>query len=366
VTNSGSVTASGTKLPDFNVSGRPPYDPKNVESITVNNQLDAGVSYPQERWFRERFRSISAGYKDPNELMKSLQFQQLAKDIRSEFTRLKQEDAEKNAKVLDYMFNGMIPYMVMDEWVKTDKTDEVEAEFILQAIKRVNYLTHEEKLRMADKYLAYVENAFYANFKVPVGVDMKKDEDFRKFFLDPHDGAFYRNFSIRQDISKTGVGFRPDESEYEIMNYVHDKFRTVVLRKSGVTEAEFQSRTKKIMGFETQEQLAELVRKDFDALRKKYKVDGVIPLEHKWRNDEMDDAYQTDDKRDAILTKMANGKDLGEMKKDIEAYRLKTYLLAYFGKDDQTDYGQGKMLGVCQACGMWSTQRRMRYLSPEI
>lgn len=163
------------------------------------------MAYPQERWFRERFKSLSAGYEDPNELMKSLQFQQLAKDIRSEFTRLKQEDSEKNAKLLDYMFNQMIPFMVLDEWVKTNKTDAVRAEFILQSIKRVNFLTHEEKLRMSDKYLAYVENAFYANFKVPEGLDLKTDADFQKFFLDPHDGAFYKNFSIRQDISKTGV-----------------------------------------------------------------------------------------------------------------------------------------------------------------
>lgn len=201
-TSSGTV-GSGTKAPAFDIAGKPPYDPKNIESIVINNQLDAGVSYPQERWFRERFRSMSEGYSDPNELMKSLQFQQLGKDIRSEFTRLKDEGADKNAKLLDYMFNQMIPYMVLDDWVKTDKTDEVHAEFILQAIKRVNFLTYEEKLRMGDKYKAYVENAFYANFKTPEGLDLKKDEDFKKFFLDPHDGAFYKNFSLRQDISKT-------------------------------------------------------------------------------------------------------------------------------------------------------------------
>jgi hypothetical protein len=80
----------------------------------------------------------------------------------------------------------------------------------------------------------------------------------------------------------------------------------------------------------------------------------------------MDDAYSTEDLRDSILVRMANGKDIGQMKRDLEAYRLKTYLLAYFGKDDLTDYGQGKILGVCQACGMWSTQRRMRFLDKDI
>lgn len=150
------------------------------------------------------------------------------------------------------------------------------------------------------------------------------------------------------------------------MIYVHQQFRDVILKKSGISEADFKARTEKIMGFTTQDQLAQQVRDSFEDLRKKYRIDGVIPLDHKWRNDEMDDAYSTDGKRDEILVKMANGKDMAQMKKDIEDFRLKTYLLAYYGKDDQTDYGQGKMLGVCQACGMWSTQRRMRYLSKDI
>ncbi len=209
------------------------YNPVDTASIASSNQASAGVSIPEEAELRLRFKTLSAGYTSESDLVKSEQYKKFVTDIYTLFATYKAKPGN-HEKELKYIFDQMIPYMVMDEWVKNNKSNEKKAELIVQSVKRKDFNALRDKELLTEKYKIYFEEQRFNPFVKTltderITLIKSSDTEFAKQFFDIQNGVVVSILSPRYDWNKTGIGYKPGELEAEFTTYLNAKFEKALL-----------------------------------------------------------------------------------------------------------------------------------------
>lgn len=329
---------------------------KNAEGIEQVNVLDSGgVTLAEEPIVTERFKVISAQFSNYEDLFGSEQFRSFVAyvwDVFDKYKKMGGKEAE-----LRYVFEKLIPKVVIGEWVIGKGLSMDDAEYVIQSIKRKNFTPPSEKSAIMKKFQAEVEKNVFPPIVAgkDAGAATKTDDAaFSKLFLDPDSGVAYRTLKVRYDIAPTGIGYMPSALENEFSSYVNGEFAKV-LEAYGYSPEEFERRTLKILGYANVREYAEGISKNFRNFSERKDLKTKIPVDRFFRNDEQKDAYEAPGAAEKTVESICGETDRAACEAELKKFRLDMYLVSYFGRGKE--YGEGR--------GLWNRFLRADFLDEE-
>ncbi|USN59009.1 MAG: hypothetical protein H6767_02785 [Candidatus Peribacteria bacterium] len=357
-----SLASCGKIQPEeTNVDEEAYQNPTPVEEVAVddggtdlNQTLD--VPFPEGDIVEQRFQQISEMYSSHSDLITSIQYKEFVGYVYEVFDTYKAMEGN-HEKELGYLFDVVIPRIVINNWVLTDKIDEAEAELIIQSIKRKDFNSVEYKKLLTEKFKIYMEETRYNELikgLTPEKLEgLKDDTAMQQFLFDPEVGVMYQVLSNRYNWNKTGIGYKPGDLEAEFVQYLDEKMVNI-LAILGITQDRLRDLAFDYYGVDSLENLAKSIKQQLDTMIATYPLEGNIPLDRYYRDDERDDIFVDRDTVDVYVEKLSGG-DVAGFYRDMEALRLEVYMLSYLGKD-RTDLDPEQ--------GMWSSQARSDFIDP--
>jgi len=233
-----------------------------------------------------------------------------------------------------------------------------EAELMIQSIKRKEFNSLEYKKLITERFKIYMEeknyNPFIKNLTAEKISELKKDETaLVKSLLDPYNWIIYLVLKNRYDWNKTGIWYKPAELEWELASYLNSKMQST-FSLLWYKDEDIQKLVFSDLKINSLEELAKLIKTDYDNLVLKYWLSTKMPLDREYRNDEQNDIFKdraTVDNYIAVLSDWNNK----EFETDLSKLRIKMYLISYFGKDrkdlDETQW-------------LWSSRARAEFIDP--
>ncbi|EKE28966.1 MAG: hypothetical protein ACD_2C00258G0006 [uncultured bacterium (gcode 4)] len=303
----------------------------------------------------ERFKIISSQFQNHSDLIKSNQYKLFVDYVYEVFDKYKKLEWNKE-KELAYLFDVLIPKIVVVEWVKTGKIDDEQAELIIQSIKRKDFNSIEDKRLLTEKFKIYLEEKNYNPFvKTLDSASITKaktdSEEFKKIFLDPQEWIIYKVLRNRYDWNKTWIWFKPKELETEFSTYLNSKLENV-FKISWIEEKDIIAKAYWAYWYASLEDQGKDILKDFKSMVQKYELDGKLPLDRYYRNDEESDLFKSREIVDKYVSDLSWWKK-EEFEKDLKDFRMKMYLLSFFWKNHPSDEQW-----------LWSSMDRSDFIDP--
>lgn len=328
------------------------------EVTGVNLDADYWVNLEEESKITERFRVISEPQTEYGEFLRSPQYKDFVEYVHEVFAKYKwlEWDYEKE---LTYIFDVLIPKVVMNNWVINWKMSDIEAELMIQSIKRKEFNSLEHKKLITERFKIYMEeknyNPFIKSLTAEKISEMKKDEKVLvKNLLDPYNGIIYLVLKNRYDWNKTGIWYKPAELEWELAKYLNDKMMST-FSLLGYDDERVQELVFAEYKIDSLEWLAELIKKDYNDLVLKYGLSTKMPLDREYRNDEQNDIFKDRSTVDNYISVLSDWNNK-EFESDLSKLRIKMYLVSYFGKD---------RLDLDETQWLWSSRARAEFIDPK-
>lgn len=258
---------------------------------------------------------------------------------------------KRNWKKNNYIFERLIPKIVINNYVVNWRISDIEAELIIQSIKRNDLKTLEDKNLITEKFKIYFEENKFNPFVKSLDTKWMTKEQKIDLILQDKTWIFYTILSNRYNWNKTWIWYKPWNMEAEFTKYLDWKLNNVYWI-IGVTEKDVQEAIYKKYNINSLEDLAKLIKWDFDKIVNKYKLEWKMPLERTYRDDEISDIFKdrvTVDK----YTETLSWWNTSDFLKDIENIRFKMYLISYLWKD-RTDLDPEQWL--------WSSEARSKFI----
>jgi len=278
----------------------------------------------------KEFKDLSK-WKTYTTLIKDKKYQAWVKKINNIIEEYKKQGKKD---MVNYIYYNFIASNVLKD---LNNFSDFEKDLIIQSIRRMDFNTLTEKNNYTQLMKDYVDVTYYQPIlKEVTNIDKKRlntdNKYFYKIMLDSKTWIFYRIFKNRYDWNKTGIGFKPEFLENQFVDFLSQRFEQV-LSKLGYDKAWFRKRVFEYYHINSLKDLAKLINKDFQMMKKKYNLDNLwIPTDRFFRHDERRYLFKNGGLENDIYKKLWD--KLQEFKKDIKEYRLKMYLLSYLWKDE--------------------------------
>lgn len=325
----------------------------NPEWIWINS--DYWVNIIEEKQIEESFKIISNQYNEYWEFLRSPQYKDFVDNIHNVFKKYKELEWN-NEKELSYIFEVLIPRVVINNWFQTWKIWEEETELIIQSIKRKEFNSLEYKKLISERFKIYMEEKIYNPYIKELTAEkiseMKKDKTtFVETLLNPDRGIIYTILKNRYDWNKTWIGYKPSQLEWSFASYLNNKM-VAVFWILWYTDKEVEKMVFEYYSINSLEELAWLIKNDFNFIVQKYNLVWKIPFSREYRNDEQNDIFKDKTIVDQYISTISNEKNK-EFENDLKELRLKMYLISYFWKD-RKDLDKDQWL--------WSSRARSEFI----
>lgn len=316
---------------------------------------DYWINLEEEEKISERFRVISEQYNEYWDFLRSPQYKEFVTYVHEVFEKYKSLEWD-HEKELTYIFEVLIPKVVINNWVIQWKMDDKESELMIQSIKRKEFNSLEYKKLITERFKIYMEeknyNPFIKSLTAEKISEMKNNKSlFVSNLLNPNNGIIYNVLKNRYDWNKTGIGYKPSELEWDFAKYLNDKMVTTF----GIlwyTDDEIKNMVFEELKVTSLEELAQSIKSDFDTLVTKYSLSTKMPLEREYRNDEQNDIFKNKSTVDNYISVLSNWNNK-EFENALSNLRIKMYILSYFWKD-RTDLDEEQWL--------WSSRARAKFI----
>lgn len=347
---------------------------EEIDWIDLNK--DYWINLEEETKISERFKVISEQYSEYWDFLRSPQYKDFVTYVHEVFEKYKNLEWD-NEKELTYIFEVLIPKVVINNWVINWKMWDEESELMIQSIKRKEFNSLEYKKLITERFKIYMEeknyNPFIKSLTSEKISEMKKDKSLLiSNLLDPYNGIIYLVLKNRYDWNKTGIGYKPAELEWEFSKYLNDKMMTTF----GIlwyTDDEVKNMVFEELKVTSLEELALSIKNDFNELVSKYSLNTKMPLEREYRNDEQNDIFKNVSTVNNYISVLSNENNT-DFEKDLSNIRIKMYLLSYFWKDrkdlDEEQWlwssrARAKFIDATYWDGIQNVFRLSRYITPE-
>jgi len=329
--------------------------PKLSSKDWIDLNENTWIHLDEEEIIIKRFDLLANAYKNHSDLMNSIQYKNFVKYIQDIFNKYRDEWSNISDEKNNYLFNILIPKIVIKDYVITWKISEKEAELIIQSIKRNDLNTLEDKKLLTEKFKIYFEENKYNPFVKNLNIEGLSKEDKIKMITDYKEWLIYKILSNRYNWNKTWIWYKPSDMEANFMDYLDKKLETTFWIV-WVTEKEVKEYIYKENNLKTLDDLWANILSDFKAIIKKYNLEWKIPLKRYYRNDERNSIFTTRENIDSYTTTLSNW-DSKNFVRDIEKLRFKIYLLSYFWRN-RTDLNEEQWL--------WSSRARSDFIDPKL
>lgn len=347
---------------------------EEIEWVDLNK--DYWINLEEESKISERFKAISDQYTEYWDFLRSPQYKEFVAYVHEVFDKYKNLEWD-HEKELTYIFEVLIPKVVINNWVVNWKISDEESELMIQSIKRKEFNSLEYKKLITERFKIYMEeknyNPFIKSLTSERISEMKKDKSLlMSNLLDPYNGIIYIVLKNRYDWNKTWIGYKPSELEWEFAKYLNDKMMTTF----GIlwyTDEEVKNMVFEELKVKSLEELALSIKNDFNSLVSKYSLNTKMPLEREYRNDEQNDIFKNVSTVNDYISILSNGNNK-VFENELSQVRIKMYLLSYFWKDrkdldeDQwlwSSRARAKFIDSIYWDGIQNLFRLSRYISPE-
>lgn len=319
------------------------------EWIDLNE--DVWINLEEEDEITKRFNLISEKYPNHSDLMWSIQYEQFVKYVYSVFEKYKKIWWMESDKTNNYIYERLIPKIVINNYVINWKISEEEAELVIQSIKRNDLNTLEDKKLLTEKFKIYFEEKKFNPFIKNLNTKWMDKNQKMELILQDKNWIFYQILSNRYDWNKIWIWYKPAEMESDLTKYLDSKL-TYTLWIIWVSESELENAIYEKYNINSIDLLAKDILTSFNNIVKNYNLEWKIPLERTYRDDEINDIFIDRITVDKYIENLSNWKtDL--FLEEIEDLRLKMYLLSYLWRN-RTDLDEKQWL--------WSSRARSKFI----
>jgi len=322
-----------------------------TEDWEINLNDDLWIDLEEEDIITARFDMLAGIYQDHNTLMESMQYKQFVEYIHKVFKKYNNLWWKENEEKNNYIFNRLIPKIVLKNYIANWKISEKEAELIIQSIKRNDLNTIKDKKLLTQKFKIYFEENKFNPFIKKLNVKWKTKEEKLDLLFNEKDWAIYNILSNRYNWNKTWIWYKPSDMEADFMVYLNQKLADTfdIIWVSEKEVIDFAYKKYNVNSLET---LASNIKTDFENIITKYNLEWKIPLDRYYRDDERNNIFidrKTVNNYIATISESKNNKFIS----DLEQMRFKMYLLSYFGRN-RKDLNEDQWL--------WSSRTRANFI----
>ena len=321
----------------------------NGDSINLNDT--DGIWLEEEEEIKQRFEVIAKMYPNHSDLMRSIQYKEFVNYIYEIFDKYKEIWNEESEEKNNYLFEKLIPKIVVDNYILKEKISEKESELIIQSIKRNDFNTLQDKNLLTEKFKIFFEETVYNPFIKTLDINEKTPEEKLDMLLDTKNWIIYSILSNRYNWNKTGIWYKPGDMEAEFMVYLNGKMQNI-FNVIWVEEQEVQAYAFWKYWVDSLEALGQNILKNFETLVETYQLEGKVPLKRYYRNDERNDIFVDRETVDLYIQTISWNKS-ESFNEDLTEIRLQVYLLSYFWRN-RTDLNEDQWL--------WSSRTRSDFI----
>jgi len=348
-----SILSACNQIEPINNSSNNEIKKEDISKKWINLNEDFWINLNEEELITKRFEILSKIFKSHSDLMSSIQYEQFVDYVYDVFAKYKDLWKEESESKNNYIFNILIPKIVINNYVVPWKMTEKEAELVIQSIKRNDLNTLSDKKLITEKFKIYFEENKFNPFIKSLNTKwLTKDEKLELLFKDK-DWVIYSILSNRYNWNKTWIGYKPADMEAEFMLYLNKKLE-YIFWTIGVSEKEVQEYAYKKYNVDSLESLWENILNKFNILVKEYNLKWKIPLDRYYRNDERKDIFINRKTIDNYISTLSDWKSENFIK-ELSEIRLEMYLLSYFWRN-RSDLNENQWL--------WSSRTRSDFIDP--
>lgn len=252
------------------------------------------LNLPNLDKYRERFKTLLDIYKNKDELIASSDFQKFASDINKDFFWC-EWDIYKCSwtnpywyNETNYLFYIFIPNMVVDEYIIKRWLKEADAETVIQAIKRKDFVSYEEKEVKIELYKKQLKDLIKTMdlSKIDKNRLWKDLNYFNEIIMHPvtwiHDNIIKEIYSIKIDWEEWD---QIDRIVSITLNEFYD-----LMNKLWISKEKIISNIRQTYWFKSNDINEDLIKRlgiKIKLMNKTYNLDWKIPSDRYFRNDEL-------------------------------------------------------------------------------